>query len=290
MGAIEEVILRHDGRGINRVARYLPEAYCLDAARFALDHPGRVLIATGFFVLHAGNSDTDGAMGAVVLAHALRALGNDVRYVTDGPNVEVLRGMEDGSTEVVDFPWGERDASRAVARRLLNDLRPALLLAVERPGFAQGERYLNYRGMDITLAMSKLDFLFEGFPTSIGIGDGGNEIGMGGLARELVLEEVTPYPALTKTAKTIVASTSLWGVYGLVTALSLLTDRDLLPTAQMQEHLLRKCVELNAADATTGRREVTVDSHSLAECASVLEDLRKTVGAGMASSTQSSRR
>ncbi len=290
MGAIEEVILRHDRRGINRVARYLPEAYCLDAARFALDHPGRVLIATGFFVLHAGSGETDGPMGAVVLAHALRALGNDVQYVTDGPNADVLRGLEDGSAEVVEFPWGERDASRAVARRLLNDLRPSLLLAVERPGFAQGERYLNYRGMDITLAMSKLDFLFEGFPTSIGIGDGGNEIGMGGLARELVLEEVTPYPALTKTAKTIVASTSLWGVYGLVAGLSMLTDRDLLPTAQMQEHWLRRCVELNAADAVTGRREATVDSHSLAECTAVLDDLRKTVGAGLASGSRSSRR
>ena len=285
MGAIEEVILRHDRRGINRVARYLPEEY-----RFTLDHPGRILIATGFFVFHAGSGETDGPLGAVVLAHALRALGNDVRYVTDGPNVDVLRGLEDGSAEVTDFPWGERDASRAVARRLLNDLQPSLLLAVERPGFAQGARYLNYRGMDLTLAMSKLDFLFEEFPTTIGIGDGGNEVGMGGLARELVLEEVTPYPALTRTAKTIVASTSLWGVYGLVAALSMLTDHDLLPTAQMQEHWLRRCVELNAVDAVTGRREATVDSHSLAECTSVLEDLRKTLGAGLASGSRSSRR
>ena len=86
--------------------------------------------------------------------------------------------------------------------------------------------------MDITLAMSKLDFLFEEFPASVGIGDVGNEIGMGNLARALILEEVTPYPALTKTAQTIIATTSLWGAYGLVAALSMLTGRDLLPIAR----------------------------------------------------------
>ena len=287
MGAIEDVILRHDRRGINRVARYLPEAYCLDAARFALDHPGRVLIDTGFFVLHAGSGETDGPMGAVVLAHALRALGNDVQYVTDGPNADVLRGLEDGTTEVVDFPWGERDASRAAAAAE----RPSTVAAAgggaagvrpgrevpELPGHGHNPGHVQAR-----LPLRRVPHKHRnrrwrqrdrhGWP--------GPRAGLGGSY---------PYPALTKTAKTIVASTSLWDVYGLVAGLSMLTDRDLLPTAQMQEHWLRRCVELNAA-AVTGRREATVDSHSLAECTAVLDDLRKTVGAGLASGSRSSRR
>jgi hypothetical protein len=222
-------------------------------------------------------------MGSMTIGSALGILGNEVRYVTDGSNVQVLRGLVADPTQVLDFPWGERDASRAEAQHMLDDLRPSLLLAVERTGFTQGERYLNYRGMDITLAMSKLDFLFDAFPDSIGIGDGGNEIGMGNLAKELLLEGVTPYPALTRTAHTIVAATSLWGAYGLVAGLSILTGRDLLPTAQLQEQWLRRSVELGATDAVTGRREVTVDTRSLDECIQCLDEVRRVMELAMTS-------
>ena len=283
MGAIEQAILRGDRQGIGRAARHLPDDYCERTARFVLEHPGRVLVITGFFILHAGSGDTDGPMGAMVLGHALSALGNDVRYVTDGPNVMVIRGLIPDPTQVMDFPWGERDASRIEARHLLDDLRPSLLVAVDRVGFAQGERYLNHRGMDITLAMAKLDFLFEGFPASVGIGDGGNEIGMGNLARELVVEDVTPYPALTRTTHIIPAATSLWGSYGLVAALSNLTGRDLLPSEAVQEQWLRRAVELGAVDATTGKRETTVDGWSLSECCAMLNEVRSLITPGLAS-------
>ena len=229
-------------------------------------------------------------MGTVTLCQALRRLGKEVSIVSDGPNLRVLRGLCTEDTKVIDFPWGERDASRAEARRLLDQLEPSLLLAVERVGFAQGERYLNNRGMDITLAMSKLDYLFEGFPASIGIGDMGNEIGMGSLAKPLILEDVTPYPALTRTTHTIVASTSLWGAYGLVAGLSLLSGEDLLPSEDQQEEWLHRTVELGASDAITGRRDITVDTHTLSECNEVLADLHRLVRQGKASRSAAGQR
>ncbi len=277
MGAIEEAILRSDRRGISRVAHYMPDNYCTEAARFLLDRPGPVVIATGFFILHAGSGETDGPLGAVAMGRALEQLGRPVHYVTDGPTVPVLAGMVDDPSRVIDFPWGERETSRAEARRLLDTLRPSLLIAIERVGFTQGERYLNHRGMDITLAMSKLDLLFEEFSASIGIGDTGNEIGMGNLAKALVLEDVTSYPALTKTAHTIIAGTSHWGAYGLLAALSTLTGRNLLPSAVAQEMLLRRALELGAVDAITGKQEASVDGYSLEQCAEVLGLLHELV-------------
>ena len=277
MGAIEEAILRSDRRSISRVAHYLPDDYCTQAARFLLDRPGPVVIATGFFILHVGSGETDGPLGAVTIGQALEKLGRPVHYVTDGPNVQVLAGMVDSRSLVVDFPWGEREASRDEAKRLLKTFRPSLLIAIERVGFTQGERYLNYRGMDITLAMSKLDLLFEEFPDSIGIGDIGNEIGMGGLAKALVLEDVTSYPALTKTTQTVIAGASHWGAYGLLAALSMLTGRNLLPSAAAQETLLRRAVEMGAVDAITGKQEASVDGYSVEQCNEVLDMLHELV-------------
>ena len=144
--------------------------------------------------------------------------------------------------------------------------------------------------MDITLAMSKLDLLFEEFPTSIGIGDVGNEIGMGNLAKALVLEDVTPYPALTKTAHTIIAGTSHLGVYGLIAGLSVLTGRNLLPSIEEQETLLRKAVEMGAVDAVSGKQEASVDGLSLAQCNEVLSKLHHLVGTAVTTKPRASRR
>ena len=275
MGAIEQAILHGDSRGMGRVTRHLPSDYCAEAAQFAWDRPGTVLLATGSFVLHAGTGDTDAPLSAVTVGRALERLGRDVRYVTDAPNLRPLQGLVTDRSKVIEFPWRDRDASYQEARSLLRRLSPSLLMAVERVGFTQGERYMNYRGLDITLAMAKLDLLFEDPADSIGIGDDGNEIGMGAIAKELVVERVTPYPSLTPTTHVVVGTTALWASYGFVGALGALAGTDLLPRKADVDGWLRTAVELGATDALSGRREAAVDGHALDECGEVLERVRR---------------
>src|SRR5680860_1516297 len=60
--------------------------------------------------------------------------------------------------------------------------------------------------------------------TTIGIGDGGNEIGMGSLPQEIINRDIPNgemIAATTSTDHLIVAGVSTWGGYGIVAALAL---------------------------------------------------------------------
>src|SRR2546426_12585422 len=144
----------------------------------------RVLVTTGF-VVDSGAAETDGPPGAAVLGRALRALGAEVRYVTDAVTAPVLSAALtalDEAADVIAWPAGD-DA----ARRLLGSERPTHLVAIERPGRARDGTYRNMRGADVSEWNARIDELFvrAGRVTTVGVGDGGNEIGMGNVRARL---------------------------------------------------------------------------------------------------------
>src|SRR5207249_10522215 len=97
--------------------------------------------------------------------------------------------------------------------------------------------------------------------TTIGIGDGGNEIGMG-VARA-GLRRLGPLHAriasVVSVDHLVVAGVSNWGGYGVVAALSRLAGRDLPHTPTLERHLVEACVAAGASDGVTRRREATAD-------------------------------
>ena len=119
---------------------------------------------------------------------------------------------------------------------LLEALAPTHLIAIERSGRAADGRNYNMHGTDITSFTAPLDewFLTAGKLriTTIGIGDGGNEIGMGRVQAKV--KEVVKFGgqigSVVTTDFLVVAGVSNWGAYGLVGALSLLTGEELLPS------------------------------------------------------------
>ena len=66
--SIEDIILAQDKRGISALRSHLPSDYCLQTARFVLDHPGPVLIATGFSIPMAQATETDQAASTDTVA------------------------------------------------------------------------------------------------------------------------------------------------------------------------------------------------------------------------------
>ena len=64
MAEIEEIVLRRDARTVSLLRPYLAPRFVEDAARFMLDRPGPVLIASGFYIVEADNVETDGLPGA----------------------------------------------------------------------------------------------------------------------------------------------------------------------------------------------------------------------------------
>ena len=271
---IEDVILAHDRRGIAALGGHLEPAFCEAAARFVLQHTGTVLIATGFYVQRAGAPETDGPPGALAMGRALAALGNRVVYVSDAYTTPLLADLAASDAETVEFAVADDVTSREQARDVLDRIKPTVLIATERCALTSRGIYLNMRGQDITPHTARLDHLFTQHPHSVGIGDGGNEIGMGNLASRIPAVATLPdEPAVTRTTHLVIASVANWGAYGLVAALSRLARRNLLPRPSDESACIRRLVSLGAVDGVTGAADCTVDSFTLSENADVLEQL-----------------
>ena len=273
--SIEDVILDFDKRGMLALKPHLPADFCEQAAQYVVNHPGHTLIVTGFYVLMAGKPETDGPPGAIAIGNALMALGRQVTYVTDDCTAPLLRQWA-GDAEVIEFPVDGIEESKQYAAQLLGRTQPALLISIERCGRNRNDEYLNMRGRDITPQTARVDYLFDGSVPSVGIGDGGNEIGMGNLVEIIPSVDSLPdSPAIAEVDRLVIASVSNWGGYGLVAAISRLTGRNLLPSAESEAVMVQAMVDAGAVDGTTGDAVPTVDNFSMEDNGSLMTRLHR---------------
>jgi hypothetical protein len=136
----------------------------------------------------------------------------------------------------------------------------------------------NMRGEPINGSTAKTHRLFEivrqrKLPiTTIGIGDGGNEIGMGQFSWEVLRAAIACGPAGSVACRiatdlTILAGVSNWGGYALAAAVARLNGHDHFLdkwNAQREQQLLQTLVEkAHCVDGLTRRREATVDGLSV---------------------------
>lgn len=256
----------------------------------------------------AGAAETDGPPGAAMLARLLQDLEIPVTVVTDPLCEQVvaraLKAVEADAAKVICCPEKEEDHHEWLENHLDSpdgSLVASHFIAIERVGpghtpesLASSDphaeilnrssagttkhtlsgRCVNMRGESIDEFSFGLHHLFEEIAarrpnaTTIGIGDGGNEIGMGRftwseIRSRLSGERADQIPCRIATQHTIVAGISNWGAYALAASIALLRNRvDLIDrhTEESQRHLLEKIVsESGAVDGVTGRREATVD-------------------------------
>ena len=151
----------------------------------------------------------------------------------------------------------------------------------------------NMRGKVIDEYSADMHLLFEELPDhrpeckTIGIGDGGNEIGMGAipwedLSRRLTGEQAGRVPCRIATDWNIIAGTSNWGGYALAAATLLLRGQQRLLQPWDREQQLRVLEQLvekgPAVDGVTGRREPTVDGIPFLTYIQPWEGIRRLVG------------
>ncbi len=286
MPTIEDIILNHDRRGINALRPHLPDDFCTQAARFLLDHQGPVIIATGFYIIMSDAPETDGPPGAFAIGDAIRDLGHPVAYAVDAPVAGMMSGWLAGRGDpspVIDFPITKDAAGNyQAAKGAIEQHSPSLVISIERCAPDAAGVYRNMRGVDISEWTARIDRIFElGIP-SIGIGDGGNEIGMGNLLDVVESAESLPdYPAITTCNQLIASSTSNWGGYGLVAALSIAVGRNLLPAIETDTDCIRYLVDAGAVSGVTGEHDYLVDGFTLEENAAVLQELHDHVAANL---------
>jgi len=249
-------------RRIN-IQNYLSPNYCENAADFLIENKKRVGIITGFFVNNV--CETDGPLGAIFLGEVLKTLGSDVLLLTDKYCII-------DNFERVEFPITDYEKSKIFAESILESFNPSLLISIERCGFAEDNRYYNVKKEDITQYTTKMDYLFR-IKNTIGIGDGGNEIGFGNFKNKLK----DKYISKTKTKHFVFAGVSNWGVYGLLAYISLRLGENFLPTPERQSSVLKELVKKGFVDGFSGERELKIDGLPLESHDKILEKLSKIV-------------
>jgi hypothetical protein len=263
------------GRGI---ARFFVAGAAARAAR-ALRRAKRVLLTTGFSV-GPGMPETDGPPGTASLGRALRMLGSDVTYITDAAALPPLQAALEAlgePTKVLTF-HAAGDAA-LTARRLLSEHAPTHLISVERPGRTRGGDYLSMRGESVREWNAPLDALFLEAPrrvVTVGVGDGGNEIGMGALRSRLARAgaRIARVASVVPARHLVVAGVSNWGAYGIVTELGRLTRRALLHSGDEERRMIEACVKAGAVDGITRKHEATVDALPVEAHVGMVELLR----------------
>jgi hypothetical protein len=302
-------------RGVDRL--YEPararskEALCAAAARSLtkLAAGDRVILITGSLTrswVSVKIGETDGPIGAAALARTLSYGFNAIPVVvTDtsltepvgatlraaGLSVVTLAEARQATSNirfcsvavVLGYPLGDEEAKKE-AKRMLDELSPNAVIAIERAGMTPRGTYHNMLGQDFTEGRARIDYVVEEackrrIPT-IGVGDGGNEIGMGAIA-EAVHKHVPHGDILCAKLPTdilLTAGVSNWGCYAIQAALAILADKpELAHTAAMEKHLIEAAAAAGLVDGNTGKCEATVDGMPIEVHMGIVQLLAATV-------------
>uniref|UniRef100_A0A3Q2YHD7 D-glutamate cyclase n=1 Tax=Hippocampus comes TaxID=109280 RepID=A0A3Q2YHD7_HIPCM len=209
----------------------------------ALSHSSSVAITTGFptHYMHSPPDETDGPPGAIAMATMLLSLGKQVTMVTDRRALEmnqaiideaVRTGVLKSTIPLVVFEDIGPNSSLHFLCHHGDPTKPSRydhLVAIERSGRAEDGNYYNMRAVNIKHLVDPIDDLFiaaKNIPgiTTIGIGDGGNELGMGKVKEKV--KSLMPKGDLiacdVPADYAITAGVSNWGGYAVACGLYLL--------------------------------------------------------------------
>ncbi len=232
----------------------------------AVTERASALVVTGFYIPTADPPahETDGPLGAVFLARAFRPLKIRCEITTDAEAIHAVRtGLSacgQDRCEVSDLGAHTR-----------NGLSDTHAIFLERVGPAHDGRCRTMRGRDVTDHTAPAHLLIENQDAeapvvTIGIGDGGNEIGMGKIPHETIVKNIPNGDLIhcrVPTDHLIVAGVSNWGAYALAAGIHVLRGvkppPDLFDPDREREILEVMVREGPLVDGVTGQQTATVD-------------------------------
>lgn len=256
------------------------------------EHP-ILQLYTGFFIPTAEVPafETDGPLGLTFLCRALQPLGVSAWIITEWRCWNPLAfGFAEIDGSAADLWASDRDQNGLVAMHRESKSTPesariSHTITIERVGPASDERCYSMRGLDITERHYK-DFAglyrINSPGKTIGIGDGGNEIGMGKIPHETIVKNIPNGDLIhcrVPTDHLIVAGVSNWGAYALAAGIFVL--RGVTPPADLfdpdrEREILEVMVrEGPLVDGVTGKQTATVDGLTWEEYAKPLIRIRE---------------
>lgn len=228
---LEQSLLDDPGK---RGVAHLYQKSDLLRAVLSLSHASRVAITTGFPVHTdlAVKEETDGLPGALAICQALLALNKEVALIADSQNVELFESCLSHSgfgsqVEVV-------TCSRAVEmwKKAAGVSVPPpwdCLVAIERAGRAKDGSYRTMKALCVSV--EPVDDLFvmalsNPLVSTVAIGDGGNELGMGRVYDQVVkhIPRGDEIASVTATDSLIASGVSNWAGYAIALGLHLVSS------------------------------------------------------------------
>jgi len=263
-----------------------------------------VFIVTGFLCPPTATQETDGPVGAASLARAIK-LGFDAHPIlmAEEQSLPMIRsaarsyGLDVGDpVDVRDGDWTcsvsaiptDEKAATTFAEEMIDAHNPAATIAIERAGANVKNEYYSMSATNITEESAKAEHLFELTDgLTIGIGDGGNEIGMGGI--EQTVREEVPHAkmggttcgggiaAVSTTDVVVPVTVSNWGGHGISALLSVLQNKTVLHDPELEQRALVECGLAGGIDGPTGKTTGACDGLSASAHASVVELLHEII-------------
>lgn len=268
--AIEDLMVRRNLRGMQQLQKVLRAGYYQRAAKALFESKGTILIGTGFPV--DKTFETDGPVGAIALYNTLEHLGAHPIIVCGDP---LLKVIED-DYETHEITVGNLCNAKEKALDSIKQLKPDVILSIERPGLTADGIYANMRGEDISQRCACFDyFITEANCPTIAIGDGGNEIGMGKVIDTLSQLPITP--SITSCDELLVADVSNWGAHGLIALLGYWSQEDLLARINILD-ILNYISERGSVDGVTRKNTLTEDSLEPEAGQELIDELRNITG------------
>ena len=242
-----------------------------DSNKEGPDRP-TLLILSGFpcLVSYTPPTETDGPNGALALALCATALGYKAIICTDDCNVQVfsagLSALLKEYPSCVNFvqlkSFPDDNTITAKEDEEMNKIaqEASLVIACERAGPAHDGKCYTMRGIDMNAhnliaPLHKMAEVARAQDTArgikfIGIGDGGNELGMG----KVIQHVYTHIPlgekigCVLKADYLIAASVSNWGAYALCGAAALIRAETENNTFDATQEWMMKCLVTEEAD------------------------------------------
>jgi len=269
-----------------------------------------VVVLSGFpcCVNESPPTETDGPPGAISIARTALALDYSVLLVTDECNLTVFEAAaqslgDNTNFELRTFPSQDKMSQKdEEAMKQLVLTKCDLIVACERAGPANDGVCYTMRGINMNekgliAPLHKIVDMAREFRKDtvafIGIGDGGNELGMGKVI-DAIKEHIPDgdkVGAVTEADFLIAASVSNWGGYAFSAACAVVKRalqqiqsddnnddycwvEKCLPSNEEEVRLLENCVKVGCRDGVSGKNEATVDGMSLETSLEFLTKIR----------------
>lgn len=260
-------------------------AISYDIAQALLERKGaKVAIFTGASVPeHLPNGENDGPMGSIAIARALVELGFDVTIFTEAEVLPSQHAFAELLATKVKIEELQRDPAAQHAEIAESyDIG----ITVEKAGGNKEGKLHSINSNPRSHTRANIDGLInamnEAGKLTVGIGDGGNEIGFGKVYD--LAASILPYgDTIVTTVGTTYAypvAISNWGGYALAASLAIAADRpDIAVTPEEEEAMLNKAIELDCRDGGTGKAVFAVDGVSGESSMAYVQLLREIVTA-----------